>query len=350
MSQEFRTQYVPDYVAQYGPRILPGKIALEEHYESPDWEATGDPQNETARNQEAYFEAVKSRLHSAEQRIADMDRNGVELFVMSLTQPGVQEVLDTDQAVKIAHEMNLWVYENYVQRYPTRFNAFAAVAMQDPQAACKELEFCVKELGFCGALINGYTMKGSKDHVEYLDEPQNFPFWQKLVELDVPLYLHPRDPAPSQQRAYEGYPGLLGSAWGFGAETALHAVRLLCSGLFDELPTAKLILGHLGEGLPFSLPRLQHRLNNQKPCGAHKRPLPEYFERNVWITTSGHFNTPSFLHTLTECDSSKVMFSSDTPYESLDEAALWFDNVPLSQSDRIRIGRQNAIDLLKLDR
>lgn len=349
MEHKLREEFVKDYVAPYGQELLCGKIALEEHYESTTWEATGDPNNETARNQEAYFAAVKKRLHSAEVRLAEMDRNGVEMFIMSLTQPGIQEVLDSAEAVSQAHEMNLWVYENYVKKYPKRFGAFAAVALQDPEAAAKELEFCVKELGFVGALVNGYTMKDDKDHIEYLDEPQNLPFWKKLVELDVPLYLHPRDPAPSQQRGYVGYEGLLGSAWGFGAETALHALRLLCSGLFDELPTAKVILGHLGEGLPFGLPRVQHRLNNQKPCGAHKKPLTEYFEKNFYLTTSGHFHTRAFLDTLMECDHTHVMFSSDTPYESLDEAALWFDNVPLSYADRIRIGRQNAIDLLKLD-
>lgn len=351
MNFELRQEkdFVKDYVAPYGQEIMYGKIALEEHYESPEWDATGDPGNETARNKEDYFEAVKARLHSAEMRIKDMDRNGIEMFIMSLTQPGVQEVLDPDAAVKIAHEMNIWVYENYVRKYPTRFNAFAAVAMQDPEAACRELEFCVKELGFVGALINGYTMKGDKNSIEYLDEPQNFCFWKKMAELDVPLYLHPRDPAPSQQRGYEGYAGLLGSAWGFGAETALHAIRILCSGIFDELPTARMILGHLGEGLPFGLSRLQHRLNNQKPCGAHQKPLTHYFENNVWVTTSGHYHTRAFLNTLLECDNQKVMFSADTPYESLDEASLWFDNVPLSYTERMKIGRQNAIDLLKLN-
>ena len=349
MEHELRTEFIEDYVAPYGQEVTHGKIALEEHYESPTWDATGNPENETARNKEEYFEAVKARLHSPEIRIKEMDRNGVEMFIMSLTQPGIQEVLDTDEAVKRAHEMNIWIYENYVQKYPTRFNAFAAVALQDPEAACKELEFCVKELGFVGALINGYTMKNDKNNIEYLDEKQNFPFWQKLVELNVPLYLHPRDPAPNQQRGYEGYEGLLGSAWGFGAETALHALRLLCSGLFDELPEAKLIMGHLGEGLPFGLLRVQHRLNNQKPCGAHKKPLTEYFEKNVYVTTSGHFNTQAFLNTLMECDASHVMFSSDTPYESLDEAALWFDNTPLSYADREQIGRQNAINLLGLE-
>lgn len=348
MEFECRKEYINDYVTPYGQQLMRGKIALEEHYEAPEWEATGDPQNETARNKEDYFKAVKDRLHSAEIRLMDMDRNGVEMFIMSLTQPGVQEVLNSKLAVEIAHDMNIWVYENFVKKYPKRFNAFAAVAMQDPERACKELEFCVKELGFVGALINGYTMKDDKNHIEYLDEPQNMCFWRKLVELDVPIYLHSRDPAPRQQRAYEGYPGLLGSAWGFGVETALHAIRLLCSGIFDELPTAKLILGHLGEGLPFGLSRLQHRLNNQKPCGNHKKPLTHYFENNVWITTSGHFHTRAFLDTLLECDSHKVMFSSDTPYESLDEASTWFDNVPLSYLERIKIGRQNAIDLLKL--
>ncbi|WP_242874979.1 MULTISPECIES: amidohydrolase family protein [Clostridium] len=346
---EIRKDYVKDYVAPYGQKIMHGKVSMEEHFESPTWDATGDPQNETARDKVDYFKAVKARLHSPELRIKDMDRNGVEMFIMSLTQPGVQEVFDTKEAVKIAHEMNIWVYENYVKKYPKRFNAFAAVAMQDPEVACKELEFCVKELGFVGALINGYTMKDDKNHIEYLDEPQNFCFWKKLSELDVPLYLHPRDPAPSQQLAYKGYEGLLGSAWGFGAETALHAIRILCSGIFDELPNAKLILAHQGEGIPFALSRLQQRLNNQNPCGAHKKPLTYYFENNIWLTTSGHFNTCALENTLSSIGSNRVMFSADTPYESLDNACIWFDNIPMSSAERLKIGRQNAIDLLKLD-
>ncbi len=349
MKHKLRDEFVNDYVAPYGQELLYGKIALEEHYESPSWDATGDPMNETARNKEDYFAAVKERLHSPEIRLKEMDRNGVEMFIMSLTQPGIQEVLDTEEAIKRAHEMNIWIFENYVQKYPKRFNAFAAVALQNPEAAGRELEFCVNELGFVGALVNGYTMKNSKNSIEYLDEKQNFVFWRKLVELDVPLYLHPRDPAPDQQRGYKGYEGLLGSAWGFGAETSLHALRLMCSGLFDELPTAKVIMGHLGEGLPFGLSRVQHRLNNQNPCGTHKKALTEYFENNFYLTTSGHFHTRAFIDTLLECNNSHVMFSSDTPYESLDEASIWFDNVPLSYADRIRIGRNNAKELLKLN-
>ncbi len=345
----FRTEYVEDYVYPYGNEIQQGKIVFEEHYESPTWHATGRPEDEDSRNDPNYYKPVKERLKSADIRIADMDRNGVEIMVMSLTQPGVQLVTDTDEAVKIAHEMNLWVYENYIQKYPDRFRAFAAVALQDPEEAAKELEFCVKELGFVGALVNGYTNKGSLDHVEYLDEPQNTPFWKKLVELDVPLYLHPRDPALSEQRPYKGYEGLLGSAWGFGQCTSTHALRLMCSSLFDEFPTAKVILGHLGEGLPFALPRVQHRLNNQNPCGTHKKPLPYYFENNFYVTTSGAFNTRQFMVTLEECDHHHVLFCADTPYESLDEACIWFDNVPISYNDRKRIARQNAIDLLKLD-
>lgn len=350
MEFEIRQEYInKDYVGDYGQKIMRGKISLEDHYESPDWDATGDPINETARDEEEYFKIVKNKLHSADERIKDMDRNGVEMSVMSLTQPGIQEIIDTKDAVRIAHEMNIWVYENYVKKYPKRFNAFAAVAMQDPESACKELEFCIKELGFVGALINGYTMKGNKDHIEYLDEPQNFCFWKKLVELDVPLYLHPRDTAESQQIAYKGYEGLSGSAWGFGAETALHTIRILCSGLFDELPNAKLILGHFGEGLTLGLSRMQRRFGNQVPCGAHKKPVTEYFENNVWVTSSGHFDSRVLLSALLSCDSSKIMFSADTPYESLDEASIWFDNTPISNKEKFKIGRQNAVDLLKLD-
>ncbi|WP_257674906.1 amidohydrolase family protein [Clostridium felsineum] len=349
MNLEFRKEYVKDYVGTYGEKIMSGKISLEDHYESPDWEATGDPQYETARDKKKYFQVVKTKLHSAEERIKDMNRNGVEMSIMSLTQPGVQEVLDTKEAIKIAHEMNIWVYENYVKKYPKRFNAFAAVAMQEPEEAAKELEFCVKELGFVGALINGYTMKGNKDHIEYLDEPQNFCFWKKMTELDVPLYLHPRDPAPSQQIGYKGYNGLSGSAWGFGAETALHTIRLLCSGLFDELPSTKLIIGHLGENLTQGLTRMQRRFDDQVPCGNHKKPVTEYFENNVWVTTSGHFDTHALLNAILTCDSKKIMFSADTPYESLDEAAIWFDNLPISYAEKVKMGRQNAVDLLKLN-
>ena len=180
MEHKLRTEFVKDYVAPYGQEVSYGKIALEEHYESPHWEATGDPQNETARNKEDYFEAVKARLHSPEIRIAEMDRNGVEMFIMSLTQPGIQEVLDTEEAVKRAHEMNIWIYENYIQKYPKRFNAFAAVALQDPEAAAKELEFCVKELGFVGALVNGYTMKMTKTILNIWTKNRIFLFGKNL--------------------------------------------------------------------------------------------------------------------------------------------------------------------------
>lgn len=350
LEEKLRTDFVEnDYVAPYGTKLMHGKIAFEEHFESPTWQATDNPNNSISHNPSEYYKAMKERLYSADARIADMDRNGVDMFIMSLTQPGIQMITDPAEAVSIAHDMNLWVHENYVKKHPTRFNSFAAVALQDVDAAIEELEFCIKELGFCGCMVNGYTAKGSVDHIEYLDEPQFRPFWKKLAELDVPLYLHPRGPIESCRRPYEGYPGLALSAWGFGAETALHALRLMCSGLFDEVPNAKVVLGHLGESLPFTLPRVQHRLDQQNPCGAHKKPLPYYFDNNFYVTTSGHYHTRAFLFTLQECNVKHVMFSSDTPYESLDEAATWFDNVPLNATDRDLIGRQNAIDLLHLN-
>lgn len=246
-----------------------GKIALEEHWESPDFPATGS-HNFT---DDEYFSAVQKRLQEFEKRIEDMDKNGIQTSILSLTQPGIEGITDPDRAVKLAKQMNDHAAEFFVSKHPDRFKAFAAVPLQDPEEAAKELERAVNELGFVGALVNGYSNIGDENTAQYLDEPQVRPFWEKAAQLQVPVYLHPRIPLPNQQRIYEGYEGLLGSAWGFGVETATHAIRLILSGLFDEYPDLTVILGHLGEGLPFTLPRVEHRLRHQRPetHGNHKK-------------------------------------------------------------------------------
>jgi gamma-resorcylate decarboxylase len=240
--------------------------------------------------------------------------------------------------------MNDHAAENLVARHPQRLRAFAAVPLQDPQKAAVELERAVRDLGFVGALVNGYSNIGDADTGQYLDEPQVEPFWARVEQLGVPVYLHPRIPLPSQQRIYAGYEGLLGSAWGFGVETATHALRLILSGLFDRHPSISVILGHLGEGLPFTLPRVEHRLRHQRPetHGVHQKPPTEYLRTNFYLTTSGVFRSQALLNTLLEVGADRVLFSVDYPYESMYELAPWFDECPISENDRHKIGRTNA--------
>jgi 2,3-dihydroxybenzoate decarboxylase len=233
-----------------------------------------------------------------------------------------------------------------VARHPDRLRAFASVALQSPKAAADELERAVTTLGFQGAMINGYT--GKADTARYSDEAPVWEFWERAAQLGVPVYLHPREPLPSQRRIYQGYSSLVGSAWGFAHETATHAIRLMLSGLFDKYPNLKVILGHLGEGLPFMLPRLEHRLRMQRNgegLGSAERPVSEYFTRNFYLTTSGHFHTKALLNAVSEIGADRVLFSVDYPYESMVTGSEWFDGALISENDREKIGRTNALRL-----
>jgi gamma-resorcylate decarboxylase len=206
---------------QKGAWVMFGKIALEEHWESPDFNAAG-VHNFT--NPE-YFDAVQSRLENIDLRIEDMDRNGIELHIISLTQPGIEGIPDAAKAVYIAKTMNDYAATKLLAKYPERLRAFACVPLQNPRQAAAELERAVKELGSLGALINGFSNIGDENTSQYLDEPQVDVFWEKVEELDVPVYLHPRIPLPNQRRMYKGYDGLLGSAWA----SALKPLRTSCA-------------------------------------------------------------------------------------------------------------------------
>ncbi|ORW03476.1 amidohydrolase family protein [Mycobacterium kyorinense] len=326
------------------------KIALEEHVSTPANNAVWDADSEAARNGAAYMAEVERRLVDVDERVAEMDQHGIDITVLSLTSPGIQSILDPAAAVAAARENNDYIKATYVDRHPDRFAWFAAVPLQEPAAAAAELERAVGDLGAVGALVNGYTDLPGGD-ARYLDERENLPFWEKVAELGVPIYLHPREPLSSQQRIYQGYESLVGSAWGFAHETATHAIRLMLSGLFDRFSGVQVILGHLGEGLPLMLPRLEHRLRKQRDgvgLGDAKRAVGEYFRENFYVTTSGHFHTKGLLNAISELGSDRLLFSVDYPYESMAEAADWFDNALLAEADRRKLGRGNAARLLKL--
>jgi predicted TIM-barrel fold metal-dependent hydrolase len=325
---------------------MQGKVALEEHFAIP----------ETLADSRGYFpdrvwQEIKSRVMDIQdRRLAEMDANGIEMMLLSLNAPAVQAIPDIARATEIARKSNDYLAEQ-VRMRPDRFQGIAALAMQDPDGATRELKRCVKELGFRGALVNGFSQVGDEDTAVYYDLPQYRPFWAMAERLDVPFYLHPRNPLPRDAKIYEGHPWLLGPIWAFAHETAVHALRLMCSGLFDEHPRLNIILGHLGENLPYALWRIDHAngwIENRHSYPA-KKPMRDYFCTNFHITTSGNFNTQALIEAMLVIGADHIMFSADWPFENIDHAAQWFDACPISEADRIKIGRGNAQRLFRLD-
>jgi predicted TIM-barrel fold metal-dependent hydrolase len=320
---------------------MQGKIAVEEHFVTPDHE---EYVSSTWMSPATRRRVLASLVDVSEDRLTAMDRHGIEIAVLSLAAEGVQAELNPARAVTQAARANEALAE-IIGRHRGRFAGLAAVALQDPKAAIAELERAVRELGFKGVCVNGYTSAGEDG--EYYDHPKFLPFWECLASLEVPLYLHPRYPLPAQRRIYAGRPELLGSTWGFGVETATHALRLITSGLFDRVPGATVILGHLGEMLPFALHRMQGRLAAALGKSL-RRPVTAYLRENFYLSTSGNFHTPSLIGALLEVSADRILFAVDYPFEDMGEAVSWFDGLPISEIDRLKIGRSNARRLLKL--
>jgi len=316
---------------------MTGKIALEEHFALPD----------TIDDSQRYFPpdvwpTMRHRLVDIhETRLAEMDKHGVATMILSLNAIAVQAVPDTRKAVDLARKANDYL-AGQVAKNPARFQGFAALAMQDPDEASRELTRCVRELGFKGALVNGFSQKDVEDSAVYYDLPRYESFWATVEQLGVPFYLHPREPLPSRSQHYEGHPWFLGSAWSFAVETSIHALRLMASGLFDRYPQLTLILGHLGERIPYDIWRVDHRLRKTPRGIPAKKPLGEYLRNNVYLTTSGNFRTQTLLDAMGEVSSDRILFSVDWPFEDVGEAAQWFDHASIAEADRLKIGRTNA--------
>jgi predicted TIM-barrel fold metal-dependent hydrolase len=345
-AQTNRTQYPQDIEGD----LMEGKIALEEHFSTELNNSYWNAKGEENRNGRSYAQDVERRLLDPEACVREMDRAGIEMCIMSLTSPGVQSVVNAAKAEELARSANDYA-ATFIKQFPGRFAAFAAVAIQNPEAGADEVERAVTELGMKGVLMNGYTNVGPGEEIQYLDEAAVRPFWERVAKLNVPVYLHPREPLPSQTRSIQGYPELVGSAWAFTYETSSHALRLMLSGLFDELPSLQIILGHLGEGIPYLLPRMQHRLDEQRDGekGAKARHRASYyFAQNFWITTSGHFHTGPFLEAVEQIGRDRILFSVDYPYEQMDVAGRWFDELQIVRELKEQIGRENANVLFKL--
>src|SRR5262245_29451662 len=325
---------------------MQGKIALEEHF------ATEDTINDSRGYlpEDTWAELRARALDIHERRIREMDKHGVGMCLPSLNAPSVQGIPDVQRANAVARRANDFLAEQVGKR-SDRFQGFAALPMQDPELATTELTRCVKEFGFVGALVNGFSQVNDKDTAVYYDAPQYAPFWAELERLDVPLYLHPRNPLPRDAKIYEGASWLLGPSWAFGQETAVHALRLMGSGIFDKHPSLQIVLGHLGEGLPASIWRVDHCngwVTGSRHKYAAKKKICDYFYANFHLTTAGNFRTQTLHVAMMELGSDKIMFSADWPFEDVGHASEWFDHCSISEADRIKIGRTNAMKLFKL--
>jgi 2,3-dihydroxybenzoate decarboxylase len=322
-----------------------GKIALEEHFGAT--EPNIVEQSAEHFSAEAWPEHRAMLLDIQDQRLRAMDEGGIELSVLSLLAPGIQSLWKSEQAIDWARRLNDYAADQVALR-PDRFASFSALPLQDPDAATAELHRTVRELGFKGALVNGFSQVGGEDTVVYLDNSRYEGFWAAVQELDVPVYLHPRDPLPQHSHIYDGHPWLLGSAWAFSVETGTHALRLMGSGLFDRYPGVQVILGHFGELLPFNIWRTDHRIAVASRGIPARQRFGHYLRNNFYLTTSGNYRTPALLNSLLEVGADRLLFATDYPFETMRDATDWLDGVELNEADHAKIASENARRLLKL--
>ena len=321
-------------------------IAIEEHFITPLYRekvAANEFRNFylSSRGRDMGHDIIAENLDLGASRIARMDAAGVDVQVLSFGSPGPQ-AFAADVAIPMARDANDRLFKA-IQSYPTRFAGFAALPTADPLAAANELERCVKQFGFKGAMIHGHQQG------EFLDSKKFRPIFYSAEKLDVPIYLHPALPHPQVVKAYfEGYEELARAPWGFAIDTSSHFLRLVFSGLFDDCPKLKIILGHLGEGIPFAMHRLDtHARAAAERRGLKKAPL-DYFRENLLVTTSGNWYEPAFVCTLLAMGIDSMLFAIDWPYESNKVGMEFFNKLSLNDADKHKLAHGNAEKLLRL--
>lgn len=315
----------------------PFVIALEEHYADPLVVArTGDGERLPAR-------VVERLADLGEGRIAEMDAAGIDLQVLSHAPSAIQQ-LDAAEARQLAQATNDRLH-GVIDRNPERYAGFAALPTMDPAAAADELERTVAHLGFKGAMIHGRTRD------EFHDLPKFWPIYERAQALDVPIYIHPGPPHPAMVQAYyadylSDFPTLNSAAWGFTIDTATQVVRLILSGVFDAYPDLKIIVGHMGEAIPYLVDRIEESINRP---GGKAVGFKDLFTRHFWITTSGHFSTPALMCALLELGIDRILFSVDWPYVENVPGVRWAQSLPLSAEDKEKLFNRNARRLLKIE-
>ncbi len=322
-------------------------ITLEEHWATPAFlERTGRTPTRATALRQPRLAGVAERLPDLDElRLREMDEAGIDVQVLSLTAPGVEQMEPKD-AVALARATNDALVAA-TRRHPGRLYGFAAVPTPAPEAAADELERAVRELGMRGAVVNGHV-RG-----RYLDDPFFQPLLERARALEVPIYLHPALPPQAVRDAYytgSFAPEVAGmfamAGWGWHIEAAVHVLRMVLGGVFDRHAGLQLIMGHLGETLPFMLERLDHTLPPQ--LTGLERPISAYLRGNVHYTFSGFNYLPPFLNLLMEVGVERILFSADDPFASMAEARAFLETIPVSPADRERIAHGNAEALLRL--
>lgn len=277
------------------------------------------------------------------ERLKDMEASGLDKQLIFLTAPGVQ-VFDKDTANGVAAASND-VLAEAIGNHPDRFAGLAAVAPQDPATAAKELDRGVNTLGLKGAVVNSHT-KG-----EYLDQEKFWPIFEAAAALDVPIYIHPRTPSPAMLQPFLTR-GVDGAIMGFAVEVAFHTLAIILSGAFDRFPNLRIVIGHLGEGLPFWLFRMDHMqrivLGNREDTKPLKKNISDYMKENIYLTTSGMQWEPAILFCQNVLGMDRVMYAMDYPYQFVPEEVAVTDNLPISDADKRKIYQTNAETVFKL--
>jgi hypothetical protein len=321
-------------------------IAVEEHFVTPAFVAgPGKISTERFRTSRPGAAAIIEKLsHVGDTRVAEMDAAGIDMQVLSLNSPGVEQS-EPDVAGACARDANDFLADA-IKRHPTRFAGFASLPIQAPDKAAEELERCVRTLGFKGANINGHT-RG-----RYLDDAFFAPMLERAEAMRMPIYLHPTVP-PKQvvDALYGGFSPAVsavfaGGGWGWHIETAVHLLRMVLGGVFDRYPKLQVVIGHLGEAIPFMLPRLNRNLPVEMTN--LRRPVADYLRHNVHYTFGGFNFAPTFLNLLLEVGVDRIMFSVDYPYCSMQDSRNFLQHLPVSEADRARISHGNAERLFGL--
>ena len=314
----------------------PFVIALEEHYFDAEIASHFRGRNEPPP-------AIRQRLDNlGELRLNEMDEAGIDVQVISHGAPAVQR-LDAETAVGLARRANDRLHEA-VRARPDRFAGFAILPTPDPKAAADELERAVTKLGFKGAMVHGPT------HGVFFDDKRYWPIYERAQALDVPLYVHPSVPHPAVVEAYykeylKEFPSLLTAAWGFTVETATQAIRIVLSGVLDAYPRVRIILGHLGEGLPFSLWRIDMALARE---GNRSSSFRDAFCEHFYVTTSGNFCTPALICSMLELGADRILYSVDYPFVPNMPGTQWLESLQISPDDKVKIMSGNAKRLLRM--
>jgi predicted TIM-barrel fold metal-dependent hydrolase len=321
-------------------------VAIEEHFLTPLYRekvAANEYRNFylTSRGQQMGHDIIEENLDLGAKRLAQMDAHGVDVQVLSFGSPGPQ-AFGAELAVPMARDANDRLHAA-VKAHPTRFAGFAALPTADPRAAVEELERCVSKLGFKGAMIHGHQQG------EFLDAKKYWPIFERAEKLGVPIYLHPALPHPDAVKAYfDGYEELARAPWGFAVDTSCHFLRLVFAGVFDAYPRLRIILGHLGEGLPFAMHRLnEHSWAAAKRRGLKKQPI-EYLRENLVVSTSGNWFEPAFVCTLLALGADNILFAIDWPYEANKTGMDFLRSLSISDADKEKIAHGNAERLLRL--